>query len=100
MLTRFADDLLLLALVTVVALAMMLAGCSGGGVVVVHRPPPDDPDADVIYIDDQANIAEIDAARTLTFSGERTDHLRRIAQRPRPRPGCPGSPRRCPPSTC
>jgi hypothetical protein len=78
-------------LVLLVMSALWITGCGGGRVIVVSHPPhgPGHPghrgypdDAEVIYVDDEATIAEIDAVRTLDFSSQRADHLNRIARRP------------------
>lgn len=71
-----------LALLAIIALSVV--GCEGGAVIVVNRPPhgsgcPGDMEA--IYVDDEATIAEIGAARSLSFNSDRTIHLARIASR-------------------
>lgn len=75
-----------LTLLTILTFAYTLGGCGGADVIVVGHPggypggPAEDPD--VIVIDDEATIAEIDAARQLSFSSDRAEHLGRIARRP------------------
>jgi hypothetical protein len=79
-----------LTLLTILILSYTLAGCGGADIVVVGHPggyPGENPggpaeDPDIIVIDDGATIAEIDAARELSFSSDRAEHLGRIARRP------------------
>lgn len=71
-----------LGAVLLVGVVVMLAGCGRTTVIVVADPPGDVPgDTEVIYIDDEATIAEIEAARSLSFSNQQADHLKRIARR-------------------
>jgi len=68
--------------VWLVGVLLMLVGCGSTTVIVVDSPPGEvDVDTEVVYIDDEATIAEIEAVRTLTFSNQKTDHLKRIARR-------------------
>jgi len=72
-----------LTLLTILLVAYTLAGCGGADIVVVGHPPhgpADDPD--LLLIDDNATIAEIDAARQLDLSSDRAEHLGLIARRP------------------
>lgn len=79
-----------LTLLTILILSYTLTGCGGADIVVVGHPggypggnpggPAEDPD--IIVIDDGATIAEIDAARELSFSSDRAEHLGKIARRP------------------
>lgn len=75
-----------LTLLTILIFSYTLTGCGGADIVVVGHPggypggPADDPD--IIVIDDEATIAEIDAARELSFSSDRAEHLGKIARRP------------------
>lgn len=71
-----------LTLLGILALSLLVGGCEGSDIIIVGHPPHGPGhDGGIILVDDEATIAEIDAACALSFSSDRAEHLSRIARR-------------------
>jgi hypothetical protein len=71
-----------LTLLGILTLSLLVGGCEGSDIIVIGHPPHDPGHGEeIVLVDDEATIAEIDAACALSFSSDRAEHLSRIARR-------------------